>query len=110
MKKIIMWLGIGVLTMLCAGSAAFAEKAAKTPMGEAEFKEHCAMCHPDGGNLVNPKKTLHKKDLDSHGIKTDADIVKLIRKPGPGMNAFDAKTISDNEATEIAKYILKAFK
>lgn len=25
--------------------------------GEALFKEHCASCHPDGGNILNPRKT-----------------------------------------------------
>lgn len=78
--------------------------------GEALFIEHCALCHPDGGNIVNPKKTLHKKDLASNKIKSKDDIVKLMRKPGPGMTTFDAKTISDKDAKEIAEYILKTFK
>jgi cytochrome c6 len=33
-----------------------------------------------------------------------------MRNPGPGMNRFDAKTISDKDAKEIAEYILKTFK
>lgn len=78
--------------------------------GEALFKEHCALCHPDGGNIVNPKKTLHKKDLDANKIKSKDDIVKIMRKPGPGMTTFDAKLISDKDAREIAEYILKIFK
>ncbi|MHB8843413.1 MAG: c-type cytochrome [Nitrospirota bacterium] len=78
--------------------------------GEALFKEHCALCHPDGGNIVNPKKTLHKKDLDANKIKAKDDIVKIMRKPGPGMTTFDAKLISDKDAKEIAEYILKTFK
>jgi cytochrome c6 len=78
--------------------------------GEALFKEHCALCHPDGGNIVNPKKTLHKKDLDPNNIKSHNDIVKLMRKPGPGMTTFDSKVISDKDAKEIADYILKTFR
>ena len=78
--------------------------------GEALFKEHCALCHPDGSNIVNPKKTLHKKDLDASNIKSQNDIVKLMRKPGPGMTTFDSKVISDKEAKEIAEYILKTFR
>jgi cytochrome c6 len=92
------------------GTLAFAEKPAPKNEGETKFKEHCAVCHPDGGNIVNPKKALHKKDRDANGVKSEADIVKTIRKPGPGMTPFDAKTLSDKDAGEIAKYIVKTFK
>jgi cytochrome c6 len=75
-----------------------------------EFEEHCAVCHPNGGNIVNPKKTLSKMDREANGIKSAKDIVKNMRKPGPGMTAFDAKAISDKEAKAIADYVLKTFK
>lgn len=75
-----------------------------------EFEEHCASCHPKGGNIVNAKKTLDKKSLTANGIKTEKDIVAKMRNPGPGMTKFDAKAVSDKEATAIAKYILKTFK
>jgi cytochrome c6 len=77
--------------------------------GEALFKEHCAVCHPDGGNIVNPKKTLHQKDREANNARTAEDIIKLMRKPGPGMSTFDQKTLSDKDAAEIARYILKTF-
>jgi len=77
--------------------------------GESMFKEHCALCHPDGGNIVNPKKTLHKKDREANNIKSKDDIIKLMRKPGPGMTTFDVKTIPDKDAKEIAEYIIKKF-
>ncbi|HTP05251.1 MAG TPA: c-type cytochrome [Nitrospirota bacterium] len=78
--------------------------------GEAGFKQNCAVCHPGGGNIINPKKTLHKKDLDANNVKTAGDIIKLMRQPGPGMTPFDASTVPDKEAKEIADYILKTFK
>ena len=109
MKKSLV-LPIIVMAASLIGTVAFAEKAAGKNVGEAKFKEHCALCHPEGGNIVNPVKTLHKKDRDEHGVKSEADIVKLMRKPGPGMTAFDAKTVSDKDAGEIAKYIFKTFK
>jgi len=110
MKK---WRGICSLgtILLCfcvfAGSGGLTYAAGKS--GEALFKEHCAVCHPDGGNIVNPKKTLHKKDLAANNIKSDGDIVKLMRNPGPGMSKFDVKTISDADAKEISKYIMKTY-
>jgi len=78
--------------------------------GEALFKEHCAVCHPDGGNIINGKFTLHKKDLEAHGIMKASQIVGKMRNPGPGMTKFDEKTISGKDATKIANYILKTFK
>jgi len=96
-----------VVTALCSmGVAGRAEEKS----GEAEFKEHCAVCHPDGGNIINDKKKLHKKDLLANGVKTAADIVKITRNPGPGMTKFDEKTLSDKEAREIAEYIMNKFK
>jgi cytochrome c6 len=75
-----------------------------------EFEEHCASCHPKGGNIINAKKTLSKKSLAADGIKTDKDIVAKMRNPGPGMTKFDEKAISAKEAKAIADYILKTFR
>ena len=78
--------------------------------GDTLFKQHCASCHPNGGNIINPKKTLSKKDREANGIKSKDDIVKYMRKPGPGMTSFDDKAISDKAAQELAEYIQKTFK
>ena len=77
--------------------------------GEALFKQHCSACHSGGGNIVNPQKTLHKKDREANGVKTASDIVGKMRNPGPGMTKFDEKTIPDKDAKEIAEYVLKTF-
>ena len=80
------------------------------PSGEALFKEHCAVCHPNGENIVNPKFTLHGKDLRAHGITKASQIVGKMRNPGPGMTKFDKNTISDKDAMKVADYVLKTFK
>ena len=77
---------------------------------KAKFEQHCASCHPKGGNIVNAQKPLGKSSLAAHGIKSEKDIVGKMRNPGPGMNKFDAKTVPDKEATAIAGYILTTFK
>jgi cytochrome c6 len=102
---------VALLAACSFATAGFADtKKGEKIDGAKEFKEHCAVCHPDGGNIVNPKKTLSKKDREANGIKTVKDIIKNMRNPGPGMTKFDEKTISDKEAKAIADYILKTFK
>ncbi|TSK06982.1 MAG: cytochrome C [Geobacter sp.] len=81
-----------------------------TERGRQFFKERCAPCHPDGGNVINPKKTLHAGVLADQGITTPADIVKKMRNPGPGMVRFDERTIPDVDARLIADYILATFR
>jgi cytochrome c6 len=91
-------------------SLVFAAEKTKGKTGEALFKEHCAICHPDGGNIINPQMTLQKKSLSEHGITKPKGIINKMRNPGPGMTKFDKKTIPDEEAKKIAKYILGTFK
>ena len=83
------------------------------------FRENCAVCHPDGGNILNPSKTLHRKDLEANGITKPGDIVAKMRNPGAfpthpsewsGMKIFDEGMISHEEALRIANYILDTFK
>jgi len=92
------------------GGLSIAGKAVSATAGEEGFKAHCVTCHPDGGNIMNAEKTLHKKDLDANNIRTADDIVKIMRKPGPGMPPFDVNTIPDKDAKEMANYILTTFK
>lgn len=108
MKKLVLVLSVLVVSGFIT-SYAFAQKPASMGLGESEFKEHCAVCHPNGGNIVNQKKSLDKLDREANNVKTEADIVKTIRTPGPGMTKFDTKTVSDKEARAIAQYILKTF-
>ena len=103
MKKL---LTITASTILIAAGAATALAAT----GEELFKTHCAACHPDGGNIINPKRTLQKTSLAEHGIKSWQGIVKNMRNPGTGMTKFDKNTIPDKDAKAIAEYIFKTFK
>jgi cytochrome c6 len=78
--------------------------------GMKKFEEHCKICHPYGGNTINPQKPLNGKSMTANGIKNAKDIIGKIRNPGPGMTKFDVKTISNKEANAIAEYIMKTFK
>ncbi len=109
MKKVFVIIGMTV----AVGSYSMAGVAKDTVQGKrgAElFKAHCAVCHPEGGNIITPGKTLHKKNRDANKINKSEDIVKKMRNPGPGMTPFDKATLSDSDAGKIAQYILKTFK
>ena len=103
MKKLIVVLISLSLVSLCG--VGFAEETT----GEALYKKHCALCHPNGGNIIRPEKTLLKKDLASRGIKTPKDIVNVMRNPGKGMKTFREDKLSEADAQKIADYILKTF-
>jgi cytochrome c6 len=93
----------------CVALAVTAGQASQAA-GEEKFREHCAACHAEGGNIIKPDKTLSRADRERNGVKTATDIVKLMRNPGEGMDTFDGNTVPDKEAMEIAEYILKNFK
>ena len=95
--------GIILATLLLSATMMASAASAATAGGEAIFKAKCASCHPDGGNIINPKETLK-------GMKDSKKIVSKIRKGGGGMTAFDAKAISDADAKAVANYIIKTFK
>ena len=77
--------------------------------GRSLFQMHCAVCHPGGGNIINPQKTLDGQALSANGIETVGDIVANMRQPGPGMTRFDENLLSDRQAARIAEYILQTY-
>ncbi|GAM11094.1 cytochrome c6-like [Geobacter sp. OR-1] len=100
-----------ILFSVClSATAGFCGAKGETIDGKKEFEKHCAMCHPNGGNIVNAQKPLNMQSLKANGVKGVKGIIAKMRKPGPGMTAFDDKTIPNKEAKAIAEYILKTFK
>lgn len=106
-KLFIVLTSVAVVLFVFHGHASPASKA--TP-GEQAFQKNCTVCHKDGGNIINPAKTLHKKDLEANGITKPSDVIAKMRNPGPGMTKFDQKTIPDKTAGAIADYVLKTLK
>jgi len=90
--------------------AGFADDTQKELPGESLFNEYCLACHPGGSNIFDPEKTLHRRDLETHHIKTPEDIIHIMRNPGPQMTRFDKDSVPDRVAREIAEYILNNFK
>ncbi|MBK5274104.1 MAG: c-type cytochrome [Desulfuromonadales bacterium] len=80
------------------------------PDGEALFKQYCAACHPNGGNVSDPDRPLYGSVLKARHIRTPEDIVRIMRRPLSRMIRFDVSTLSDKDAHAIAMYVLKTFK
>jgi cytochrome c6 len=95
--------GIILAALILSTSLLTTAASAANAGGEAIFKTKCASCHPDGGNIINPKETLK-------GIKDPKKIISKVRKGGGGMPVFDAKAVSDADAKQLADYIIKTFK
>ncbi len=98
-----------LFVMMAAGWAGSSVSRAAEKSGEALFVEYCCSCHQDGGNIINPQKTLRRISREANGIRKPKDIVQRMRNPGPGMSRFDRTMISDEDALKIADHILKTY-
>lgn len=78
--------------------------------GEGLFKQYCAACHPDGGNVSDPERTLRGSALRSHHITRPEDIIRIMRSPISRMISFDTVTLSDKDARAIADYVFYTFR
>ncbi|MBJ6802332.1 c-type cytochrome [Geomonas sp. Red259] len=110
LRRALASLALAVLLAGCTDTRPAGPPPVATPRGAELFKERCAPCHPDGSNVINPKKTLHGGVLADNGVTTPAGIVKKMRNPGPGMPRFDQSAISDADARLIAGYILATYR
>lgn len=78
--------------------------------GQALFDRHCSACHADGGNIINAEKNLKFASLEASGLATPDAFVAYLRNPGAGMPTFSESALPDDQARQIAEYVLEAFK
>ena len=110
MKKLAFLFLVFIVVCSLPVAGVSAKEASKESKGERLFMKHCSKCHPDGSNVVTVTKSLNSKDREANTVKTEEDIIKLMRNPGPGMVKFGTKVISEKDAKAIAEYVLKSFK
>lgn len=84
-------------------------QANRSGRGEALFRQFCSNCHPDGSNVSDPARNLHRSTLRAKGITRPEDIVGIIRNPISRMLRFDPATLPDEDARAIAEYVLESF-
>jgi cytochrome c6 len=99
------------LAAICLGQGGCGGRGSESgKSGEALFAIHCSGCHPGGGNVKYPQKSLDRMTLAANGITTPQQIIQLMRHPGRGMKTFDRTTISDADARKVAEYVLATFR
>ena len=96
------------VTVAPAGAVSTAQEPARD--GEALFRQYCSACHPNGGNVSDPERSLYGSVLKGKHITTAEDIVRIMRNPLSRMIRFDPSTLSDRDARAIAEYVLKTFR
>lgn len=76
------------------------DSAIAAPSGEQLFKNNCASCHADGGNIVDPKKPLK----GSKKLATKATFKDLLSKPAGVMPAFPQIVNDDPSLSALYSY------
>lgn len=104
------WALVALAAVSLTAQAGCGGKGASARSGEELFMIHCSGCHPDGGNVKYPQKSLDRMTLAANGITVPQQIVHLMRHPGRGMKEFDRGTISDADARKVAEYVLATFR
>ena len=100
-----------VACIVCFFLPAFALEEPAADSGRSLFEKHCAVCHPQGGNAVNPNKTLRANYLAANGITTADSLVKYMLNPGPSMPRLvhEDRELTKEQAGSIAAYIIEIF-
>ena len=88
------------------GQLVYGGKTTKGPeafkLGEKVFAGDCSVCHPHGGNAINPRKPI----LHSPKIKGLDTFLAWVRHPTAPMPPFKASKISDADVGELYAYIM----
>jgi len=94
-KRLILALSIACLLMI-AGSAGANEV----------FDQNCAACHKDGGNIMNPNKTLSKESLEQSGMNSVDAVKQRVSEGKAPMPAFKG-TLTDAQIDEVSAFVIE---
>ena len=75
-------------------------------IGENLFKNHCAGCHINGGNIIRRSKNLKLSSLKRNGIDNPEAIAKIARQ-GIGIMSGYEDQLGDNGDQIVANWVLE---
>lgn len=93
------------LSWLIAPSPAWADSASiPTASGTALFEQHCAGCHPQGGNIIRRGKSLKARALRRYHLLDEAALADVIAQGQGIMSGYDDR-LSPSEIQTLARYV-----
>jgi cytochrome c6 len=99
--------------LLCGFMSLFfvrqALNAADLQNGQTVFNNTCAGCHKNGGNTLNPEKTLDLEALEKFGLNSLEALKKQITEGKTPMPAFKG-ILSEKQIEDVAHYVLQQAK
>ena len=78
--------------------------AINTNSGSILFKNHCAGCHINGGNIIRRSKNLRIESLNHNGINDPETIASIARKGIGIMDGYE-KQLGENGDKIVATWI-----
>jgi mono/diheme cytochrome c family protein len=99
------------------GQLALGERCPEAPSkqfsaGAKIFRSNCSACHPQGGNIINPKLPL----LGASQLDSPETFLAFVRRPvrpdgsRGKMPPFPSTRISDQQVRDLYEYIVNVFK
>lgn len=87
------------------------ELPASAATGPEIFETKCAACHANGGNVLNPMKTLDAKVLAANKYDEQAAIVELVRNGKGQMPKYQGaipkiSRLSDEEIEAVSTFVI----
>ncbi len=80
--------------------------AVESDLGKNLFKNNCAGCHINGGNIIRRSKNLKISSLKRNGIDNQEAIAKIARQ-GIGIMSGYKDNLGDNGDQIVANWILE---
>ena len=78
--------------------------AIEADLGESLFKQNCAGCHINGGNIIRRSKNLKISSLKRNGIDNPEAIAKIARQGVGIMSAYEDE-LGDNGDQIVANWV-----
>jgi len=92
--------GVGLLT--APGSAG--AEGMSPASGTALFEQHCAGCHPQGGNIIRRGKSLKARALRRYHLLDESALAEVITQ-GRGIMSGYGTRLSTADIQTLARYV-----
>jgi cytochrome c6 len=72
--------------------------------GTQLFKQNCAGCHLNGGNIIRRSKTLKLQALESNGFHGSVEIVQIVTMGKGNMSAYGDR-LTPEDIQSVSSYV-----